>query len=133
VKERGFFLCEKTIVDQKSNMLSLINVFDNDMLQPAGFPVGIHDISFVCLLEKDSDDTADEYDAELSVKNDEKILTPSMPVKIFFQGSKTARLIMDFNGIIIQNESGLSFNLKIKNTDLSITKTLKILPQITIK
>ncbi|MDR1147970.1 MAG: hypothetical protein LBK66_05000 [Spirochaetaceae bacterium] len=131
MNETGVFLCEKAIIDSRTNMASLINFYDG-IIQPIGFPMVIPNITLVCFFDK-GDDTQDVYEAEMSVSQNSKTIVPSMPSDINFQGGKFTRLILEFNGLILQNEGELTFDIKIKNPEYNIKKVLKILPSIKIQ
>jgi len=131
MKENGIFLCEKAILDGRTNMLSLVNMYEST-LQPLGYPMGFSNIAFVCLLENDSEDIGKVFKAQLSVHHN-SIAISSIPVDINFQGSRNTRLILEFNGMIINNEGDLVFELKLTDTEFSIVKKLRLLPAVKIK
>jgi hypothetical protein len=127
----GVFLCEKAIIDSRTTRVSLINFFD-EIIQPMGFPMVIPNITLVCFFDK-GNATQEIYEAEMSVSQDSKTIIPSVPSDINFQGSKFTRLIFEFNGLILQNEGELTFDIKIKNPEYNIKKVLKILPSVKIQ
>jgi hypothetical protein len=131
MKETGIFLCEKAIIDSRTNMISLISLFE-EIIQPIGFPMVIPNITLVCFFDK-GNDTQDVYEAEMSVSQNSKSIVPPMPSNINFQGSKFTRLIVEFHGLILQNEGELIFDIKIKNPEYNIKKVLKILPAVKIQ
>ncbi|MDR2483424.1 MAG: hypothetical protein LBD08_07330 [Treponema sp.] len=131
MKETGVFLCEKAIIDSRVNMISLINLFEG-VIQPIGLPMVIPNITLVCVFDKEND-TQDVYEAEMTVVQNSRIIVPPMPANINFQSSKSTRLILEFNGLILQNEGDLTFNIKVKNPEYCIKKTLKILPVVKIQ
>jgi hypothetical protein len=131
MNKTGVILCEKAIIDSRTNKVSLINIFEG-IIRPNDFPIAIPDITLVCFLDKGNDIQC-TYEAEMSVSHNSKIIVPLTPSNINFMGSKFTRLIFEFNGLILKNEGELTFDIKIKNPEYNIKKVLKILPVVKIQ
>jgi len=113
-------LSSSVIIDQRTGQLSLINIIDQVTVE--SLPTGIPNVSFATFWSRTENIDKDEtYTGRLArspeVSSEIRDLDkPEFDIR-FDKGSKEARVILGFGGILISNEGENFFNFEIKDRD----------------
>lgn len=111
-----FCCCEISLLEQRSNSLSLINLFEE--FNVAAFPVIVPRISVACLLERTIDED-EKRSLNLSVELDSKSLF-KLTLNTDFQGKVRVRTIGEIEGFVLTAPGLLTFKLQDEDVDLGV-------------
>lgn len=116
-----FAVCAQTaIIDRASNQLSLLNIVDQ--LQVLTFPHILPTLTFVAILQGDSQTPSRELLGAFEVHNN-RTLVAKDDVPVTFTNGRLARVILNMSGLHIGESGFLKFSMRIPdqlNIDLSI-------------
>lgn len=102
-----FALCAQTAsIDRATNRVSIFNVIDH--FPVASLPVLIPALTFVAVIEGDSDDATMKGVLEISAKGSTIF---KMDVPINFTSNRLARIVLNFQGIPVREPGPLAFCL----------------------
>jgi len=130
MRKEAVYLCEKAIVDSRSNMMSLINIH-GETINTAGFPIIFNSITFVVILVREENEPIGTYTGLLRVKNNTKVLIDS-PVNFAFKNQSNSRVIIELNGLVISEPGIIQFDLHVNEVNIDISYSRTITPQIQI-
>jgi hypothetical protein len=95
------------IIDQRSNALSIFNIYEE--ISSPKFPVVLPNIDFVCVTEKESSDP-DLIEYTLDIRNNDDSVFDG-PIKADFQTKNMNRTIVTINGLPIKEPGIVSFSV----------------------
>jgi len=98
MKILGFFIAEDVLIDQRTNKMSLINVFDNTVANR--FPLFIPGLNMVVFSEKEDGDN-DSNIIHFVIKLDSRVLFEADANMIFTASSNRNRCILTIGGLLI--------------------------------
>ena len=118
MKVIGLFVAENVIIDQRTNKLSLVNVFEN--LESEGFPLFIPGLNLVLLGERDPAD-ADGIPIHFAVSLGGRALLEAEGRVLFQPGVKRARCILTVGGLVVPEPGTLEFTASISGVPVAST------------
>lgn len=122
IKCQFFIIAEKVIQEANTNNISIINVFDQ--ISAPSFPVFFPTVAAVGSFYKEEADP-DEIDVTFRVSINARPIIESS-TKIMFTGSKKAHLIVNINGIPIQEPGALVVNITQNDGSALATFTIPV-------
>jgi len=112
--------CEMSVIDQRTNGLSLFNVIE-EIAAPA-FPIFMHRLSIVALLERGQDEPDIVENVTVSCAIGNQVIF-SAPIAVNFQERSRLRTISDISGLLIPTPEILNVSLMRDVTPLASWKS----------
>lgn len=101
----------RVIVDQMTNELSIIDVFEG--IRAQSFPVTIREITFLFYLKKDAEDSGKaSYELSCKIADEEFFKTP---FEVDFQEVNSTRAILRIEGFVLPQDGELRVEMKSNN------------------
>jgi len=98
MKLRTLITCDISLLDQRRNSLSLINIIDE--INSPSFPIFLPNLSVVSIIEKEQGDPDVIGDCAISITLGDQVIL-SVPMPIQFQGKSRVRSVADVSGFVI--------------------------------
>lgn len=110
----SLLMAERVIRDAETGAVSIINILES--IQIEALPI-ISRASAYAYIEKEESDSGDKFEINILIKNNDKEMA-SHTLKIDFQGKSKTRLMLNFNGIVIEQPGVLSLDLFLSKVHL---------------
>ena len=104
---------EKSLVDQRSNLLSIINIIEE--INAVGFPALVGNCTVTIMVSRTADEPA-SIPISLTVRIDQDHLA-TLPIQLEFQDKTFHRQLVDMQGVVVPHAGVLKFLLTIDNAE----------------